>query len=48
MPREEVAKKMSVGNTLIPAQLLPLLFGGEHDGTSVTEPEVNSATVKIL
>lgn len=46
--REEVAKKMSVANTLISAQLPPLLFGGQHDGTSVIEPEVNSTTVKIF
>lgn len=35
MLREEVAQDMSVVNTLTPAQLPPLLFGGEHDGTSV-------------
>lgn len=48
MLREEVAEKMSVENTLTPAQFFPLLFGGEHDGTSVAEPEVNSTTIEIL
>lgn len=43
-----MAEKMSMENTLTPAQFLTLLFAGEHDGTSVAEPEVNSTTTDIL